>query len=191
LRKKGLTKHKKKEIVKKNKNEDEDGEIQDTSVRRMATRTSPTKETLPESDQTSPTNRRGLTRVKRRLEATALSWADEDKLEDIHHIEEGDDDVPEGEDFDLFEDIAVKPKIPWDNHLDMPQLIKGGKTKIEVLGFKSPESGAKSSTTIMGLALKHKVDLPKTRSEAEKTLIRALAIKRPLAKEPKLKDEYE
>ena len=43
----------------------------------------------------------------------------------------------------------------------------------------------------MSLALKRKVELPKTRSEAEKTLIRALAIKRLLANEPKLQDEYE
>ena len=78
----------------------------------MATRNSPTKETPPESSLSSP--------KKQRLEATALSWADEDKLEDIHYIEDGDDDVSEGDVFDLFEDIEVKPKTPWENHPDMP-----------------------------------------------------------------------
>ena len=44
---------------------------------------------------------------------------------------------------------------------------------------------------MQSLALKHKVDLPTKRAEAETALIRALAIKRLLKKDPKLEDEYE
>lgn len=189
VKKKKFTKPQKKKFLKKKKKEEDKDE--GTSVGRMATRSSPMKETLPDSEKPSPTNRR----VKRRLDNTAVSWAADGNLEDVHTIEElleeeGDEDVPK-DDFDLFEDVAVKPKIPWENHPEMPQLIQGGKTKIELLGFKSPKSGAKTSTTMVSLARMHNVELPSKRADAEKTLIRALAIKRLLTKDPKLQDEYE
>ena len=197
VKKKKLTKPQKKKLKKKKKEEDKD---EGTSVRRMATRSSPMTETLPDSKKPSLTNRRVKRRLendatKRCLDNTAVSWAAEGNLEEVHTIEElleedGVDDVPK-DDFDLFEDVAVKPKIPWENHPEMSQLIQGGQAKIEVLGFKSPKSGAKTSTTMVSLARMHNVELPSKRADAEKTLIRALAIKRLLTKDPKLQDEYE
>ena len=197
VKKKGLTKPHKKKILKKKKEDEDEG----TSVGRMATRSSPMKETLPESDKPSLTNRRVKRRLeddatKLRLDNTAVTWAAEGNLEQVHTIEdlldeEGDEDVSTGDAFDLFEDVAVKPKIPWENHPEMSQLIQGGRAKIELLGFKSPKSGAKTSTTMVSLARMHNVELPSKRADAEKTLIRALAIKRLLSKEPKLQDEYE
>jgi len=44
---------------------------------------------------------------------------------------------------------------------------------------------------MVSLARMHNVELPSKRADAEKTLIRALAIKRLLTKDPKLQDEYE
>ena len=47
---------------------------------------------------------------KRRTAATALSWADEGNLEDIHHVEDGDEDASEGGAFDLFDDMQQNQK---------------------------------------------------------------------------------
>ena len=111
-------------------------------------------------------------------------------MEDTLQVE-GDEELDTSTEFDLFSDVNVMPKKNWDKHPRMGALVEGGKKRIEILGFKSPRQGQKSTLTVQKLAAQNNLTLPPKRDDAETVLVRALAIKRLLQEDPYLKDEYD
>ena len=91
---------------------------------------------------------------------------------------------------DIFEDANI-PKKKWDTHPEFVRLVVAGTTKMNELGFESPRKGAKSEETVVSLCTKFNLAVPKKKAEAVKALVRTLAIKRLLSRDPSLKDEYD
>ena len=90
--------------------------------------------------------------------------------------------------FDLFS--SDEPKRDWDEHPKMAGLLKTGKTKLEKIGFSSPNAGT-GNVTMHQIARAHHIKLPKKRTEAEPILLRALAIVRIKQLESDASDKYE
>ena len=164
------------------RSEKEKEKEKDTTVatRRMATRNSPSpaKNLSPArgEDTITGVDSKGK---KRRLNMEETADA------------EGNEDPEAPVVFDLFSEVNEKPKKSWDTHPQMEELVESGKKRIEMLGFKSPKQGQKSTLTVQKLAAQNNLTLPPKRDDAETVLVRALAIKRLLREDPSLKDEYD
>ena len=180
IKKKKLTRKEKKKVTFRSEKEKEKEKDTTVATRRMATRNSPSpaKNLSPArgEDTITGVDSKGK---KRRLNMEETADA------------EGNEDPEAPVVFDLFSEVNEKPKKSWDTHPQMEELVESGKKRIEMLGFKSPKQGQKSTLTVQKLAAQNNLTLPPKRDDAETVLVRALAIKRLLQEDPSLKDEYD
>ena len=169
----------------KGKEKEKEGVGDDTEKGRrgMATRSSPSQMSVFERSMMPPppsranTKSGGEAQKKRRLTFSSEDGAAEETSQSSIEL-------------DIFEDANI-PKKKWDTHPEFARLVVAGTTKIDALGFESPRKDAKSKETVVSLCTKYNLAVPKKKAEAVKALVRTLAIKRLLARDPSLKDEYD
>ena len=91
--------------------------------------------------------------------------------------------------FELF--ASNEPKQDdWDEHPKMAELLTTGKSRLQKIGFSSPNAGT-GNVTMHQIARTHNIKLPKKRTDAEPILLRALAIARIKQLEKDASDKYE
>ena len=91
--------------------------------------------------------------------------------------------------FDLF--TFDEPKKDWDDHPKMEDLMKLGLAKMNGVGWSSPKEGMGPEITMLKLAKRHQVKMPKTKEKGAIVLVRALAIERLMADDPNSSKYYE